>query len=260
MKKPVRFDIFAPDDIVVGVRLRPLDADRVTALAESIGKIGLRHPVSIRLVDGEAVLIAGQHRVEACRIAGIQFVECAIFDGDEADAKLWEISENLHRAELTEEERRQHIAEWVRITADKVLHGATPSAGGVQPRDKAISKAAKELGINKSTVSRAVAAESLSDEVKTAANDAGLGTVKRAEISREPSAEKQLAFIKREKETAAAAKRNRETDKAIAFTEAQQFADWLMARTDMNELPVLISWLEGCKFKEVIVALRRQAA
>jgi hypothetical protein len=71
----------------------------------------------------------------------------------------------------------------VRITADKVLHGATPSAGGVQPRDKAISKAAKELGIDKSTVSRAIAAESLDPEVKAAANDPGLGTVKRAELS-----------------------------------------------------------------------------
>lgn len=44
------------------------------------------------------------------------------------------------------------------------------------------------------------------------------------------------------------------------FAEAQQFAKWLMARMDLNKIPQVISWLEGCKAKEVIAALRREAA
>jgi ParB family chromosome partitioning protein len=49
-------------------------------------------------------------------------------------------------------------------------------------------------------------------------------------------------------------------DSVIRLTEAQQFAEWLMARTDLNEIPMVISWLEGCKSKEVIAAMRREAA
>lgn len=48
------------------------------------------------------------------------------------DARLWEIAENLHRAELTVQERAEHIAEWVRLTGEKVAQLAPPS-GGVQP-------------------------------------------------------------------------------------------------------------------------------
>jgi hypothetical protein len=121
----------------------------VTALAESIGKIGLRHPVSIRLVDGEAVLIAGQHRVEACRIAGIQFVECAIFDGGEADAKLWEISENLHRSELSVLERSEHIAEWVRLVDAKAQLAPSEKMHTGGRASQGINAATRELGIDR---------------------------------------------------------------------------------------------------------------
>ena len=37
-----------------------------------------------------------------------------------SDARLWEIAENLHRSELTVTERAEHIAEWVRLIAEKV--------------------------------------------------------------------------------------------------------------------------------------------
>jgi hypothetical protein len=42
--------------------------------------------------------------------------------------------------------------------------------------------------------------------------------------------------------------------------EGLQFANWLHERTDLAELPTIISWLEGTKAKDVIAALRRQAA
>jgi hypothetical protein len=33
----------------------------------------------------------------------------------EIDARLWEIAENLHVAELTELERAEHVTEWIRL-------------------------------------------------------------------------------------------------------------------------------------------------
>jgi hypothetical protein len=41
---------------------------------------------------------------------------------------MWEISENLHQAELTVLERSQNVAEWVRL-ADKVAQVAPLSTG-----------------------------------------------------------------------------------------------------------------------------------
>ena len=96
---------------------------------------------------------------------------------------------NLHRAELTEPERRQHIAEWVRLTAEKVIspHDAAKIAkdGTARGRpEEAIAAAARDLGLSKDTVARAVAAESLPEPVRAAADAAGLGTVARAEVAR----------------------------------------------------------------------------
>ena len=102
----------------------------------------------------------------------------------------------FHRAELTEAERREHIAEWVRLTAEKMPHGAVFSTVGAgRGNEGAIAKAAKDLGLSKDTVARAVAAESLPTPVKAAADKAGLGTVDRVAVSREPTAEAQAAKV-----------------------------------------------------------------
>ncbi len=204
--KPIRVELFWASDVTVRDRLRPLDKARVGELAESIRKLGLMHPVSVRLEAGIdpndltarcPVLIAGRHRLAACDQLGV-LVECAIFDGDADDARLWEIAENLHRADLTEAERRQHIAEWVRLTAEKLPHDAAVSKRGTvegRGNEGAISKAAKDLGISKDTVARAVAAESLTPEAKAAADAVGLGTVKRAEAATEDTPAAQVAHI-----------------------------------------------------------------
>ena len=134
-----------------------------------------------------------------------------MFDGDETEARLAEISENLHRAELTEAERRQHIAEWVRITASKLPHRAAVSERGIvegRGNEGAILKASRDLGLSKDSVQRAVAAESLPAEVKAAADDAGLGTVKRAKIAAQPTQEAQLNAVQRERESSEARRRD----------------------------------------------------
>jgi hypothetical protein len=48
--------------------------------------------------------------------------------------------------------------------------------------EEAISKSAEELGVSKDTVARAVAAESLPQPVKDAADNAGLGTMDRVRV------------------------------------------------------------------------------
>lgn len=97
-------------DIEVGYRLRALDPDKVTALKASIEELGLRTPISLRRVADDAgserlILSAGAHRLEAVRQLGREWIAAIVRDEDDLDAELWEIDENLCRAELTPADR-----------------------------------------------------------------------------------------------------------------------------------------------------------
>ena len=168
----------SPEAIHVGSRFRQLDEGAVERLVESIRSIGLQTPVSIRYApdddgDPRPVLVAGRHRLEACRRLGIDFIECVIHS-DETEARLWEIAENLHRAELTALERDQHVAEWVRLTGEKEVSAqSAPKPKGGRP-DGGVRAASRELGIEKEDARRAIKVDGLSPEAKSAARDAGL--------------------------------------------------------------------------------------
>jgi hypothetical protein len=101
-------------DITVGDRLRPVDQARVDGLAESISKIGLKTPITVIPVAGinppKYRLVAGNHRFEALRQLGRPHVDAIIMIGNDRQAQLWEIDENLCRNELTPAERAAHVA------------------------------------------------------------------------------------------------------------------------------------------------------
>lgn len=249
-------------------RVRASHADVVESLAKSMGRLGLKVPVTVRSAqrtrEGQLSdvweIVAGCHRVAAAKKLGWTEIDATIFEGDETDARLWALAENLHRAELTVQERAEHIAEWIRLTGERIGAGCTNS-GKPGPKG-AVRAAERELGIEHTEAVRAVRIAKIAPEAKEAAANAGIADNQSAllRVAKEPSPEKQLAAIKRERDLAEAHKQNRQTDRVIALTEAQQFAAWLMERTDLNELPTIISWLEGCKPRDVIAALRREAA
>ena len=64
--------------------------------------------------DGYEV-VSGQHRLEAIKMLGLEEIECFVTEDDETACRMWEISENLHRAELSQMERDKLIAEWERL-------------------------------------------------------------------------------------------------------------------------------------------------
>lgn len=101
-------------DIRVGHRLRQPRPEQVASLADSISRIGLQTPISVvsgvakREGGGSDVsfeLVAGLHRLEACKSLGLVEIEAAIVQMDSDERLLWEIDENLCRADLTELER-----------------------------------------------------------------------------------------------------------------------------------------------------------
>lgn len=62
--------------------------------------------------------MARRSRLGAIRRLGWQKIKALVLGGDERDAKLWEIAENQHRAELTVLERSKHVADWIRLTEE----------------------------------------------------------------------------------------------------------------------------------------------
>jgi len=98
-------------DIDVGFRLRMIDEAEVAAIKASIDEIGLRTPVSLRRVRAAGdnperlILTAGAHRLEAMRQLGREWIAAIVRSEDDLDAELWEIDENLCRAELTPADR-----------------------------------------------------------------------------------------------------------------------------------------------------------
>jgi len=61
--------------------------------------------------------------------------------------------------------------------------------------------------------------------------------------------------MRKEAETA-----NRNTDRVIAITDAEWIAEWILARSDLDEVPVIIGRATGAKMSDVIAALKRGAA
>ena len=120
MKLPREIRSIDIEDIHVGERQRALREDGVKALAASMKEIGLMTPISIRIVDGplqidgEEVwsvpcLIAGAHRLAAAKASGWAKIDCYVLAADDIDAQLWEVDENLSRAELTTDEKRTQL-------------------------------------------------------------------------------------------------------------------------------------------------------
>jgi len=102
-----------PEVIQVGSRLRELNRKKVETLKKSIQEIGLQVPVDVwiepRGDDSIAHLVAGLHRVTAARELGLGLIECRICALDKIDREIWEIDENLCRAELTPAEEAEHL-------------------------------------------------------------------------------------------------------------------------------------------------------
>jgi ParB-like chromosome segregation protein Spo0J len=258
---------------------RPVVPAQVDRLAESLSVIGLRQPITVRpckrFLNGQEIdafeVIAGRHRYEAAVRLKWNEVDAVVMEGDEDDAALWEIDENFARAELTDAQRADHHVRREEILKRKGLVKDAPKGGKPRNGDKLSSysdQAATALGVDKRTVQRDLArGKKITPDVlaEVAGTELDKGVVL-DELARTP-AEAQRAKLaeitlrrqeaERVKKDAEAA--NRATDRVVQMTDAERFAEWIMARTDLSELPTIIAWVDGTKPRDVSAALRRLA-
>ena len=99
-------------------RLRDVDPAQVKSLAESIKEVGLINPITVYPRDiirnGQSVegygLVAGAHRLEACKSLGWSEVPVVVVDLDENDRIIAECDENLCGSRLTPAEKAEFTA------------------------------------------------------------------------------------------------------------------------------------------------------
>lgn len=99
--------------LVASGQPRPLITEVVDKLAASIQEVGLIQPITVKpttVVHGVAEagwqIVAGHHRVAACRALGMQCIDAIVIDdAGHLQTELIEIDENLCRAELSTSQR-----------------------------------------------------------------------------------------------------------------------------------------------------------
>lgn len=135
------------DQIEMGHRLREVDQEKVAAIKASIEEIGLRTPISVvgswKAGDGyyDVKLVAGAHRLEAIKQLGRDYIAAIIRNEDDLDAELWEIDENLCRAELTPADRALFVFRRKEIYLMKHPDTANGATGNGRPKLRQLGEA-----------------------------------------------------------------------------------------------------------------------
>jgi N6-adenosine-specific RNA methylase IME4/ParB-like chromosome segregation protein Spo0J len=136
-------------NIIVADTRRHIDDMKVRELADSIGRIGLLNPIT---VTSHNMLVAGGHRLEACRLLGMTEIETTVMPGDEFLQQLAEIDENLVRNELDAIAvgelaiKRDDILEAMGLRANQSNKGK--STGAESAPVKTTANIAKEIGMS----------------------------------------------------------------------------------------------------------------
>ena len=111
------------DQITTFDRVRQATRKQVDALVASIGEVGLLNPVTVAPTEAGFALVAGMHRLEACRALGWTAVPAVVLELDEQRRIIAECDENLCAPTLTAAERAEFTRR--RKAAYEALHPET---------------------------------------------------------------------------------------------------------------------------------------
>lgn len=256
--------------IVAGGRLRALNTEQVEALVASIAEVGLLNPITVyprEVIEGGIAvpgygLIAGAHRLEACKRLGLVDIAAQVVELPELKRQLAECDENLCGTKLSPAERALFTKRRKEIY--EALHPEARHGGAT--KDAKFASFAADTASKTGQSERAVQldasrGERVGEDVlgQVIGTDMDKGTVLDA-LAKAADPEAELGRLRAEKDAEEAKKRNRATDAAIELTAAEEFAEWLHSKATAKTLPMLLSWLTSTKPREVAKALKRLAA
>lgn len=197
-------------ETMVSAEARPLNRPAMEALAESMNRLGLLNPITVYPAHYSARgrsdnpgyrIIAGRHRYEAAKLLGWEAIDALVVEGsDQATRRMYEITENLHRADLSALDRAKLVEEWVELTGEKV--GQLAQVSGGRGNKEGVSEASRQLGIERTEVRRSLQIASLSPEAQEAARENGLDSNKSAllEAARKDSPAEQVQVLQERKQ------------------------------------------------------------
>lgn len=119
-------------------------------LASSIRELGLLQPLTVRRREGRWELVAGERRLRAARLAGLEEVPCLSVQTDGQASSLLALVENLQRQDLHYFEEAAAIAAYVKESGatqeeTAALLGRSPSAVANKLRLLRLSPACREI-------------------------------------------------------------------------------------------------------------------
>jgi len=132
------------------------DRVKLIELAESIAEHGILQPLIVNLKDGRPILIAGERRLRAAKMAGLKTVPCVRAEAEGMRQALLALVENLQREDMNCFE-----------TADGIYH-LIHTYGLTQ------EEAALRLGYSQSAVANKLRLLKLSPEERRLVTDGGL--------------------------------------------------------------------------------------
>jgi ParB family transcriptional regulator, chromosome partitioning protein len=155
---PVGIERVKIEEIKIGQNRRPVKENKVSELMESIRASGLLNPITL---DQDLNLVAGLHRLTACKLLGLEQINCNIITCEDfSQARLAEIDENLIRSELEALERaelwleRDRILEQMGLRARRGDNQHTPKKIGRATNARPLKttvELAREAGYTKRT-------------------------------------------------------------------------------------------------------------
>ena len=136
---------------------REFPLDSLMELAQSISENGILQPLTVSIEDGVPVLVAGERRLRAARIAGLAQVPCVEVQAQAQQRQVLTLIENLQREDMNCFE----VAEGIRYLIDCF--------------ELTQCEAAHQLGLSQSAVANKLRLLRLSEEERAALIAAGCG-------------------------------------------------------------------------------------
>ena len=129
---------------------RFFDSEELESLADSIRRHGILQPLTVRRSGEGWELVAGERRLRAAQMAGLETVPCVEREADENDSALLALVENLQRQDLHYLEEAAAIADYLLqtgVTQEEAAArlGRSPSALANKLRLLRLSPACRAL-------------------------------------------------------------------------------------------------------------------
>jgi ParB family transcriptional regulator, chromosome partitioning protein len=226
------------DNIKYGSNRRPVNDEKVKELKDSIQANGLLNPIT---VDSKLNLIAGLHRLTACKQLGLETIDCNVVDYDDDDqSRLAEIDENFIRNELDILERAELLLERERIL-DRLGLRAKPGDNQytykgretVSQVPKTTTDLAREIGYSERSLQHdKQIARDIHSYVKEQIKGTPLSNMKTELLKIARTAGQERAFAKQAEVALEAAKAKGDEEEALR--QARNAAHWRSRQQEIN--------------------------